>query len=431
MEQSTPAPTQRKGFREALGLPDLTGNRRFLTANIIDSLGNGLVLAFTVVFFVKTTSLPLVEIGAALTLGRLLCLPVPVLVGPLLDRFGSRAVVAIGNVVSCVGFLGCLFSSQAWHIVIAQLLVQTGSNVYWTCSRDLVVLAAKDGERTRWFGLIGSLRNIGGGFGAAAAAIALAVADTAGLRGVVLGSSLAFLVASWLIASWKPAGSDAAAVGGKSVGRSAQDRPSGGYLDVLKDGAYMRLVAANLSFVFAAMVLPVLLAVYVTEALDTGAWIAGALVVLNMILVALVNTVVTRWTENRRPARVLALAAVTNAVAFAIFGALAVLPSWAVVAGLILATLVYTVAEVVGTPPSNVLSVSLAQEHIRGRYLAAFQLSWTIGGALAPVVLTALLDVGPAWPWVFLAVASVLAVPLSLGLREPSAEPEPEPAPAN
>ncbi len=425
-QQHTPAPERRKGFREALGLPDLTGNRRFLAANIIDSLGNGLVLAFTVVFFVKTTSLPLVEIGAALTLGRLLCLPVPVLVGPLLDRFGSRGVVAIGNVVSCVGFLGCLFSTQAWHIVLAQLLVQTGSNVYWTCSRDLVVLAAKDGERTRWFGLIGSLRNIGGGFGAAAAAIALAVADTTGMRVVVLASSLAFLVASYLILSWRPAGT-APAPGAAEPSAAPQPRPAGGYLDVLKDGPYMRLVAANLSFVLAAMVLPVLLAVYVTEALHTGAWIAGALVVLNMVLVALVNTVVTRWTERRRPARVLALAAVANAVAFVLFAVLAVLPSWAVVAGLVLATLVYTLAEVVGTPPSNELSVSMAQEHIRGRYLGAFQLSWTIGGALAPVLLIALLDVGPLWPWAFLAAVSLLAVPLALGLGG-GRTPDPEPA---
>ncbi|WP_282204050.1 MFS transporter [Kitasatospora fiedleri] len=419
MDNSAPRPSQSarppqppRGLRHLLGLPDLTGNGRFLAANVIDSLGNGLVLAFTVVYFTRTTDLPLVEIGAALTLGHLLSLPVPALVGPLLDRIGPRAVVAVGNLVSAGGFLGFLFCRQAWMIVLFQLVVQTGSNIYWTSSRPLVVLAAREGERQRWFALTSSLRNIGAGFGAAVAALLLQFAGTTGLRAVVVANTATFLLAAWLISSWRPTGEQPRPTGAAAPA----DRPAGSYRDVLRDLPYLRLVAANLGFVLAAMVLPVLLAVYATGTLHAAAWIVGALVVLNTGLVALAQTTVARWGEHRNPVRVLALAAVLNAVAFGLFGALLAVPGWAVEAGLVLAVLVYTLAEMVGGPPSNELSVAMAKEHIQGRYQAAFQLSWTIGGAVSPVVLTALLGRGPLWPWVFLAAFSLLSVLLVQGL---------------
>ncbi|MDH6135823.1 MFS family permease [Kitasatospora sp. MAA4] len=413
MDSSSAAPRPQRGLRNALGLPDLTGNGRFLSANIIDSLGNGLVLAFTLVYFTRTTTLPLVEIGAALTLGQLLSLPAPALVGPLLDRIGPRAIVAVGNLVSAVGFLGFLFSDTLWLIVVFQVVVQIGSNLYWTSSRSLVVLAAANsGERQRWFAMIGALRNIGAGFGAAVAALMVQFAGADGLRAVLLANTGTFLLAAWLIQSWRPAGEAPKA----STGAGAEAAPAGGYLDVLKDTAYLRLVGANLGLVFAGMVLPVLLAVYATEALHAPAWIVGVLVVLNTALVAGTQTLVNRWGERFRPNRLLALAGVVNAVSFTVFGALGSLPSWAMEVGLVLAVLVYTLGEMLSGPPSNELSVAMAQDHIQGRYQAAFQLSWTLGGALSPVLLTALLARGPLWPWIFLGAFSLLSVLLVQGL---------------
>lgn len=68
MPQYSPAPSAWRRIETAWGLPDLAGKGRFVAANLIDSLGTGLVMAFTVVFFVKTTSLSLVAVGAALTM---------------------------------------------------------------------------------------------------------------------------------------------------------------------------------------------------------------------------------------------------------------------------------------------------------------------------------------------------------------------------
>ncbi|MFF4325579.1 MFS transporter [Streptomyces sp. NPDC001591] len=407
------------------GLPELAGNGRFVSANIMDSVGNGLVLAFTVVYFTTTTSLSLGAIGAALSVGQFLALPVPVVAGTLIDRFGPRKVVVAANLVSAIGFSAFLAADAVWKIIAVQFVVQAGSSGYWTSSRALVLLAARGNDEARWFGFISALRNIGGGFGVALASLAIAW-DSSGVRVLVVANALTFVAAAGLMAAWQPvSGQDAP----PRVSRRAE---GGGYGAVLRDRRYMRLVVANVPFVLAASVLPVLLAVYVTEVLDADAWLVGACVVGNMVLVALVQTLVARVIERRRPTRVLALSGVVNAVSFALFGLLPALPSGVVAAGLLLAMAVFTLAEMLSLPPSGELSTSLAPERIRGRYLGVFQLSWTLGNAIAPALLTLLLGHGPAWPWLVLIALNLLAVPLVLGLGpgEPGPDDRARPEPS-
>ncbi|MGX7761324.1 MFS transporter [Streptomyces angustmyceticus] len=431
MPRNSPEISAWRRMQTAWGLPDLAGNGRFVTANLIDSLGNGLVMAFTVVFFVKTTTLSLVAVGTALTVGQLLVLPVPLFVGRLLDTWGPRTVVAAGNWISAAGFVGFLFSHAVWQIVLWQFVVQLGATAFWMGNSPLTVLVARGAERARWFGFVRALRNVGVGFGGAASAVALSIGTVAGLRAVMATNVVTFAVAGWLVITLRGADPHETAGAGpaepepaapqQTAGHTTAQAPVG-YRAVLKDTRYLRLVATNLSFVFASTVIAVLLAVYAVDTLHVGAWIVGVIVVLNAVMVALLQTLASRWIEARRPATVLVLALLLNAAAFTVFGVLLVLPGWAVIAGLLLAVVLYTVAEMLSSPPTSELSVVMAPEHLRGRYLGVYQLSWSVGGAVAPALLTALLEGGAALPWVFLAAISVLAVPLALGLdRRPPA----------
>ncbi|MCX4993700.1 MFS transporter [Streptomyces sp. NBC_00568] len=394
--------------------------------------------AFTVVFFVRTTSLSLVAVGAALTAGQLLVLPLPLLVGRLLDTYGPRIVVAAGNWISVAGFIGFLFSHTAWQIVLWQFVVQLGSTAFWMGSSPLTVQVARGAERARWFGFVRALRNVGVGFGGAASAVALSIGTVAGLRAVMVINVVTFAVAGWLVVTLRDTDpSEAAGAGPAAPERAAPElaavettgQREGGYRTVLKDSRYLRLIATNISFVFSSTVITVLLAVYAADNLDVGSWIVGVLVLLNTAMVALLQTLASRWIETRRSAMVLVLALLFNAAAFVVFGTLLVLPGWAVIAGLLIAMVLYTVAEILSSPPTSELSVVMAPEHLRGRYLGVYQLSWSLASAVAPALLTALLQGGAVLPWVFLTAISMLAVPLVLGLdRKPATMSEGAPA---
>ncbi|MFE1321334.1 MFS transporter [Kitasatospora phosalacinea] len=404
-------------LRDRLGLPASAGRHRpLIGAHLVDSLGTGLVLAFTLVFFTRATALPLTTVGAAVTAARLLALPVAPAVGPLIDRYGARRVASCANALSALAHAAFLLADRPWSIAAVCLLAQAGQAAYWTASTGLVVLAAPSpGERTRWFALVQTLRNAGLGLGAAAGALLVGDGGTGGLRLLVVLNAVSYLAAAVLLARWRP--DPAPAVAAAEPGR-------GGYRAVLADRRYLLMVAVNLSFVLASMVLSVLLAVHVTAALHLGAPLAGALLVLNGVQVVLTQGPVSRLLEGHRATRTAAAGALLNAAAFAL---LAVLPGdgprWLVLPGLVAAVLVYNLAETVATPGREELSVALAHPARRGRYLAVNQLSWNVGQALSPGLLTLLFAHGPAWPWLLLLAASLAAVPglLRLERRPPCA----------
>ncbi|MFI8421451.1 MFS transporter [Streptomyces sp. NPDC085479] len=430
---------------QRLGIPRLTGNGRFVSASLIDSLGTGLIMAFTLVYFARTTSVSVTAIGAAMTLARLLALPASLVVGPLIDRFTPRRTAAWGNLVSVVGYLGFLAAQSVWQIVVVVFLVQVGHTTYWTSSSGLVVLASPEDRRTSWFGFMTALRNTAMAIGGALAAFAFALGEGTALNAIVIGNAASYVLAATLLFLWRPPHQEQQAdetvreAADKTVPEQADKtvreqadktvpeardgggqeapRPRAGYATVLRDVSYSLLIGVNATLVFGQMLIKVLLAIYIVDALKLPAWTAGALIVVNAVLVSLTQTLVSKRTEKARMTRAIMLASVLNAAAFGLFAILYVTPDAVTYAGLFLAMAVFTLAEVIAFPAVETLSVSMAPRHIRGRYLATYQLSWTVGEIAAPGLLTFLLARGEVLPMLFLLGLSLVAIPLLLALE--------------
>ena len=435
--QATQAPRRRPDrsarprfhrVRARFGIPASPGSAGFVAATSIDSIGTGLVLAFTVVYFVDTTTVGLARIGAVMTLARLLALPTSMTVGPMIDRFTARRTAAAGNLLSAGAYVGFLGARNVWTIGIVVFLVQVGHTTYWTSNGALIAVSAPPDARTRWFGFIHAVRNTGLGVGAALGAVGLAIGSVTGLRAIAVGDAISFLIAAGLLSAWRPArtGREAdredATVPPPSGDGEPGERGRTGYLAVLRDRRYGLLIAVNCTLVFAQMLIKVLLAIYVVEALRRGAWIAGVLIVTATVQIALTQNAVTRRLEPFRRTRAVAAASLLDAAAFGLFALLYFAPGPLVVAGLVLAMAVFTIGEEAGFPAMDSLSVSMAPGHIRGRYLAVFQLSWTLGEIAAPGVLTLLLAAQAVAPMLFLLALSLLALPL-LALLERASPP--------
>ncbi|MFD5562741.1 MFS transporter [Kitasatospora griseola] len=188
----------------------------------------------------------------------------------------------------------------------------------------------------------------------------------------------------------------------------------GGYRAVPADRRYLLVVAADPAFGLSCMALAVLIALPVTQAPHLSVSVAGALLVLNGVQVVVTRSPVSRLLEGVRPTRAVAVGSALNALAFAGFAAL---PGPPVGTGSVAAMPVYSLAGTVATPGREELGVALAQSARRGRCPAVDQLSWSIGQALAPGLLTLLFVHGPAWPWLFLPAVPPAAVPAFLLLE--------------
>jgi MFS family permease len=380
------------------GLPPVRGHWPLVWAMVIDTVGTGLFLPFTILYFLATTRLPVAEIGLALAVAGFASLPLGPICGSLADRYGARSVVVASNLLRAVGFVAFLGVRSFPELIIAAFVVQAGNRAFYSSYAPLVTQVAAAGQRERWFGFIGAVRNVGFALGGVVAGVAITGAGVAGYRAVVIINAASFAFAAVLLLTLKvrplPTHDDPRAV-------------PGGWRDVLADRPYLGLTAINTAFALATYALDILLPVYLVHVLALPAWTAGASFGLNCILVAFGQGPVVAILEGRSRPRLLAISGGLSAASALVFLGADPLPAAGALTLVAIGVILFSAAELIQSPVMSALSSEAAPDALRGRYIALFQVSWTISGAAGTAVLTGLLSVGPPAAWGFLAFISL------------------------
>jgi MFS family permease len=150
--------------------------------------------------------------------------------------------------------------------------------------------------------------------------------------------------------------------------------------------------------------------VYAIQVLGAPAWLAGVLYAVYTALLAVAQTSLVRRLEHHRRTRALMLSALLWAASFVLLAVSPLLPRQAIVAYLSAVTVLYTVAVMVHAGVIDALVIEAAPDTLRGRYVAAFNLSWAGANALAPGLFTTLLAWYVGLPWITLAALLLLAL---------------------
>ncbi|MGW8745571.1 MFS transporter [Streptomyces sp. NPDC055794] len=395
---------------DRLGLPGLRGHGLFITGNLIDSVGNGMLLPLGLLYFTEVQGVPLTRVGAAMTAGQALALPVTFLAGRLMDRVGPKRVVVWANVLSAAGFALFLLAREPWHIAGVHVLVQGGINMYFTAQRTLITHVTRPGERRSWFAFTGSLRNIGLAAGAAAAAGALSVFGNGSLRWLIAVDAATYLLAAACFAALTTTAPQPDGTPPPDRATRADDTRR-----------YLVLVAVNIPYVLAQAILSVLVAVYTTRALDLPASAASLLFVINTVVVSVCSTAVTAHLAPKMPHRAVSAGYLVMAVGMGAF-ALPALPGAAATAwaALVTAIVLFSVAEILLGPALSELSVTLTPQAAGGFRQGLYQFSWALGMVAAPALFTLLLEAGPLLPWGVEAAACVVALLAVPALKAPA-----------
>jgi len=390
---------------------------RLATAVVADGIGTGMFLPFSVLYFVHVVGLPLSVVGACLTAAGLLALPGSMVVGSLVDRTGPLPFVVGGNLLSAGAFTAYLWVGSAWQLVTVGFVAAVGQTVLRTANGALIATMAEPGQRAGWFARQSAARNAGYGVGA-----------VAGTSLVALGSHTAYLLlaavnaASYLAAAallWRLPGARVPAAAPSDT--PAEPAADAGYGSVLGERRLVLLSLAGLGLVLCLNVLPVLLTSYLTAVLGHWAFLGGVAITGNTVAVVLAQTSVTRRVQRFPAVRVVQAAAGAWTVAFLCLWALTAVPWWGAGLGLLGAVAALTLAEMLYGPTVGALATQLAPARAAGRYLGVFYLSWSVGSAVAPAVLTWLLSQGRQWPWI--ALIAVCAASASALGRIPVEDP--------
>jgi Na+/melibiose symporter-like transporter len=262
---------------------------------------------------------------------------------------------------------------------------------------------AASGSRDRWFGLTVALRAAGLGLGGLLAGLAVSSLGIVGYHALTVGNAVSFALATLLIASLRTPKRTVIASSFVEEGRK-------GFRAVLADRPYCWIVASNLVFGIARTMILVGFPVYAIQVLGAPAWLTGVLYAVYTALLAVAQTSLVRRLERHRRTRALMLGALLWMGSFVFLAAAPLLPRQAIVAYLSGVTVLYTVAVMVHAGVIDALVVEAAHDTLRGRYVAAFNLSWAVANALAPGLFTVMLAWYTGLPWIVLAALLLLAL---------------------
>jgi MFS family permease len=388
---------------ERLGLPRIGMARPFALAMVIDALGSGLFLPFSLLYFHYAGGLSVTEAGLGLTISMLIAVPTPLVAGVLVDRVGPKTVAVATNAARVAGFLGYLLVHDLTALIAVALLVSVSDRLFWVAQPTLIGQFATSGSRDRWFGLTVALRAAGLGIGGLIAGLAVSSLGVTGYHVLAIANAVSFAFAAVLIASLRVPGRTAV------VAPFAETNPTG-FRAVLADRPFCWIVASNLSFGIARTMILVGFPVFAIQVIGAPAWLAGLLYAVYTALLAVAQTSLVRRLEHHRRTRALMLSALLWAGSFVLVAVTPLLPRGTIVAFLSALTVLYTVAVMMHAGVIDALVIEAAPATLRGRYVAVFSLSWAAANALAPGLFTTLLAWYAGLPWITLAVLLLLAL---------------------
>lgn len=375
--------------------PSVRTRRRLIAASLVSSIGDGIYVPLTMLFVHSLTGLSLTSIGAGLTVAGLCALVFMPVAGVLIDRFSGRQVLIGVLALRAAGFAAYPFADSYPAFLAIALVVAVGMWASSPSQHALIGEIAQGPERDRLLAWDRSLRNAGMGFGSLAAAGMLAWNGSSGFIGAAVVLATVFALAAVLVSR----------IPAVQRGARAPESPRGGYRQVLADRPYLLITTANFLIAFGYTTQAIALPIFLTRDVGIPDALAGAVFALNTALVATLGVPIARLTLRGRRTRTAASGAVIFALSFAAFAALPQLTNGTgVIVAVLAVAVLYTAGELVHSAPSQGLSIQAAPDHLRGRYLSIYQLSWSVCRTIAPVLLGFLLDAGQWHVWMVLAL---------------------------
>jgi MFS family permease len=389
------------------------GEPRLLALSwLVKTVGSGLYLTTSTLFFTRVVGLPVHQVASGLTVAGIVALAGAVPLGRLADRFGPRRTYTV--------LLGVQFATMAaltfartfpvfLALVLVFLLAEQGS----TAARGALVATVGEGvERLRLRAYLRVVTNVGITIGAAASALVIQADTEAGYMALLWCTALTYPGAAvplrWLRAREA-----------RPTGKAA---PGGSGWQVLRDRRYaaITLICGVLSL--QAQVLSFAVPLWVLQHTDAPRALVSGIVAVNTVLVICLQIRFSRGAEDDgRAARMCRNAGIALFAACVLVAFTDGMGGWSATAVLLLFAAALTFGELWLSAGSFGLSFSLAPDGMHGQYQGFFSLGRGAATAVAPALIAVLcLGDHPREGWLALGILFAVAgaaTPAALRVR--------------
>jgi MFS family permease len=375
---------------------------------LANSLGNGIVLPFTIIYLHDVRGFSLGTAGLVVAVLGATGLVTGPLAGRLVDRLGARSTLVCALALSAVGY-GCFpLIREPWQAFALALVAGAGNGGFAPSHSTLLAALTSREQRNAAYALQRVTDNLGFGLGGLVGGL---IATTA----VPSSFTVLFLLDAGTFAAF------IALLGFVRGPRVEVAAPvTGGYRAVLRDRPFLALLAVIAVLVACAYAqLTALLPVFAKDEAGVSEAGIGLIFFVNTLVIVLVQLPIARLLEGRRRTRALGLSGAIFALTWV--GVLAtgeLFDSGVAVAALCGCVAVFALGECLHGGVQNPLIADLAPPHLLGRYMAMRSLAWQLGFMVGPAAGGFALAVSPNGLWLAAGGACLAAGAVAISLEQ-------------
>jgi len=366
-------------------------------ASFIDMLGGFLLYPFFALYITEHFGVGMIQVGFLFTVSSAGNIFGGMIGGALADKYGRRAMLLIGLVVSGVGsiFMGLVDDLNTFFILAAILGIM--GNFGGPARQAMVVDLLPEEKQTEGFGIM---------------RIAMNLAATAG---PILGGFLATQSYMWLFLSDAVSSLITAVIVFFVIPETKPEKPEHkpeesvistivGYKEVLKDGVYILFLSVSAVMVIVYMQMNSTLSVFLRDVHGFPLQSFGLLLSMNALMVVLLQFWITKKISKYAPMKVIAIGSLFYVVGFGMYGFISAVYLF------FLAMIIITIGEMIVTPIQQTVVARFAPEDKRGRYMAVFSFHWAIPNLFGVLLAGLVMEyIGPNWVWYFAGILSLFA----------------------
>ncbi|MGW6914264.1 MFS transporter [Kitasatospora sp. NPDC054939] len=380
---SAPSPRPRPPRFARFLDPDPT-LRRLAAITLVNTVGSGLMLAVSVLYFTRVLGLGAAQLGIGLTAAGLCGVAASVPAGRAADRWGAKPVLVVLVAANALGTAGyVLVRGYPAFLLLACLAtaVDRGSSAV----RNALYAEALPAERrVAGRAYLRVVTNVGMCLGTAAGALALHVDTRPAYVTAILLDALSFAVVAVMYARIPVAVPTAPPAGRTAAGgRRREPNPA------LRDGPFLVVTVLNGLLGLQFSVLEIGVPLWIVQETEAPRTTVAATLVVNTVLVIALQVRVARGTDDPvRAARICGRAGLLLGVSCAVLALAHGLPPLLAAAVVLGGVALQALGEVLSQAACWALSYDLAGERAHGAYQGVFNAGTSAGLMAGPAVVT-------------------------------------------
>lgn len=346
----------------------------------IDSIGSTLLFPFFALYITEKFGVGMTQAGILIGMSSLFGIIGSMIGGALTDRFGRRKLILFGLVFSALSSLSFGLASDVNLLYLLVILVGILSMLAAPAQDAMMADILPESKRQEGFGITRVVFNLAWIFGAALGGLIASKSFLALFVTDAVISSLVAVILYFKLPETMPEHHK------EEKARESFLQTVSGYRVVLQDFAYTAFILAGILSLLVYQQEYSSFPVYLRDIHNINSEAYGIMLAIAGLEVVLFQFWVSRIIRKYHPFWMMVIGTLFFMVGFTMIGFIRGIPMF------LLAVILITVGEMIVFPTNRVIAVTFAPADMRGRYMAIYDLGWTLPATFGPAAAGLILD---------------------------------------